>query len=178
VAAAYSASALSPMTTLAIKSGLSPDTGLHILPRGSLHATRVTLRRPPLNFSEPFGAEGGPVLGVLVIPHGVNKPQTFSRAGRPRSVDDFLKRRHGHGVCVTGFAVAGTKSISTSVSMSSMGPTSAGRAALGCLTKAAGVSLGIGDVGPIADQPEFLPALHEFRSISRAYRNPGPHLAQ
>ena len=74
------------MMSLSIESELSPDTGLHILPRGGLHATRVKLRRPPLNFSEPFGAEGGPVLGVLVIPHGVNKPQTFSRAERPRGV--------------------------------------------------------------------------------------------
>ena len=89
---AYSASAASPKTSLAIESGLSPDAGLHILQRGGLHATRVTLRRPPLNFSEPFGAEGGPVLGVLFTPHRVNKPQTFCRAQRPRGVYDFLKR--------------------------------------------------------------------------------------
>ena len=94
---------------LAIESGLSPDTGLHILPRGGLHATRVKLRRPPLNFSEPFGAEGGPVLGVLVIPHGVNKPEPFSRTERPRGVDDLLKRGHGHVLSVTGFPTAGTK---------------------------------------------------------------------
>jgi len=102
------------MTSLAIESGLSPDTGLHILTRGGLHASRVKLRRPPLNFSESFGTEGGPVLGALVNPHGVNKPQTFSRTERPRCVDDFLKRGHGHLLRVTGFPAAGTKSISTS----------------------------------------------------------------
>jgi hypothetical protein len=104
-----------------------------------------------------MASKGGPVLGVLVIPHGVDKPQTFSRAERPRCVDDFLKRGHGHPLSVTGFPAAGTKSINTSVSMSAVASTSAGHAALGRLTETAGVDLGIGDVGPIADQPEFIP---------------------
>jgi len=102
-AAAYSASAASPTMSSAIESGLSPDTGLNFLPRGGFYATRVELRRAPLNLSEPFGAEGRPVLRVLVVPNRVNEPQPFCRAERPRGIYDFLKRGHGHCLSVTGF---------------------------------------------------------------------------
>ena len=76
----------------AIESGLSPDSGLDDLPRGGLHATHIELRRPLLNFSQPFGAECGPVFQLLVIPHRVNQPLREKASQAPPAQHEHVKK--------------------------------------------------------------------------------------
>lgn len=68
----YSASAALRIRSSVIESGLSPDAGLDILPGGGGHPACVELRRALSEFGEPFGSEGRPVVGMFVVPHGID----------------------------------------------------------------------------------------------------------